>query len=190
MKIGYARVSTDDQTTALQLDALKRAGCTKTFKDHGVSGVAKDRPGLERALKALRKGDVLVVWRLDRLGRSLGDLIEIINALAARGCGFLSLTENIDTTTAGGRLVFHLMGALAEFERSLIGERTRAGLRAARARNVQLGRRPTLDARQVAHARKLVNAGERVEAVAASLGVNYTTLWRAFKRQEAQARIR
>ena len=101
MKIGYARVSTDDQTTALQLDDLKRAGCTKTFKDRGVSGVAKDRPGLKRALKALKKGDVLVVWRLDRLGRSLGDLIEIISTLAARGCGFLSLTENIDTTTAG-----------------------------------------------------------------------------------------
>src|ERR671914_1917590 len=139
MQIGYARVSTDDQTLDLQLDALKAAGCEQIFTDR-VSGVRAERPGLINALDHLRSGDTLVVWRLDRLGRSLPHLIETVTALAGRGVGFKSLTESIDTTNTGGRLIFHIFGALAEFERDLIRERTRAGLTAARARGRKGGR--------------------------------------------------
>jgi DNA invertase Pin-like site-specific DNA recombinase len=137
--VGYARVSTVDQNLDLQLDALKQAGCTKTFKDT-ISGAKAERPGLSEALEFLREGDVLTVWKLDRLGRSLRDLIDIINSLKARGIGFKSLQDAIDTTTAGGMLIFHVMGALAEFERALIRERTHAGLKAARARGRKGGR--------------------------------------------------
>mgnify|MGYP001626276637 CR=1 FL=1 len=131
--IGYARVSTAEQDTALQTDALQKAGCERIFTDT-ASGAKTDRPGLAEALAYLREMDVLVVWRLDRLGRSLAHLIETIGALEARGVGFRSLTENIDTTTPGGRLIFHVFGALGQFERDLIRERTRAGLSAAAAR--------------------------------------------------------
>src|SRR5918992_3372949 len=133
MQIGYARVSTDDQTLNLQLDALKAAGCAQIFTDR-VSGVRAERPGLTNALGHLRDGDTLVVWRLDRLGRSLPHLIETVTALAGRGVGFQSLTESIDTTNTGGRLIFHIFGALAEFERHLIRERTQAGVETGRAR--------------------------------------------------------
>ena len=126
MRIGYARVSTIDQTLALQRDALNEAGCEKVFADHGVSGTATTRPGLARALKALKPGDTLVVWKFDRLGRSLSHLVQIIAELGGRGIGFCSLCDPIDTESAGGRLVLHMMGALAEFKRSLIVERTRA----------------------------------------------------------------
>lgn len=180
--IGYARVSTDDQTPALQLDALKAAGCGRVFQDVGASGAARTRSGLVAALAALQRGDVLVVWRLDRLGRSLGDLINLVSGLQAKGCGFKSLAEAIDTTTPGGVLVFHVMGALAEFERSLIVERTRAGLAAAKQRGAKLGRRPSLTAAQVAHARKLIEAGESPAPVAKSLNVSRSTLYRAFER--------
>ena len=121
--IGYARVSTQDQHLRLQLDALKMAGCIKTFTDT-VSGAKAERKGLEDALKFLREGDILVVWRLDRLGRSLKDLIERLTELHSRNIGFKSLTESIDTTTSGGKLIFHIFGALAEFERDIIRERT------------------------------------------------------------------
>src|SRR5947208_3383811 len=127
MIIGYARVSTDDQTTALQRDGLKRARCKLVFEDKGVSGIARKRPALTKALKRIERGDVLTVWRLDRLGRSLRDLITIIGEIEQRGAHFHSVTEHIDTTTASGKLVFHMMGALAEFERTLIIERTQAG---------------------------------------------------------------
>lgn len=177
--IGYARVSTDDQTPALQLDALKAAGCERLFTDRGVSGAARGRPALGEALAALKSGDVLVVWRLDRLGRSLSDLIALTGELKARGCGFRSLSESIDTTTAGGVLVFHVLGALAEFERGLIAERTRAGLAAAKKRGAKLGRRPALSADQVSHARQLIDAGERPSDVAKSLKVDRATLYRA-----------
>src|ERR671915_2316924 len=133
MLIGYARVSTHDQTLALQQDALEKAGCTKIFTDT-ISGVKAERRGLREALEYVRAGDTLVVWRLDRLGRSLKDLIEKLTELHNRKIGFKSLTENIDTTTSGGKLIFHIFGALAEFERNLIRERTNAGLTAARAR--------------------------------------------------------
>ena len=131
--VGYARVSTTDQDLALQLDALTAAGCVKVFEDR-ASGTRADRPGLRAALDYARDGDVLVTWKLDRLGRSLPHLIETVTSLATRGVGFRSITEAIDTTTPGGRLVFHLFGALGQFERDLIQERTRAGLAAAAAR--------------------------------------------------------
>ncbi len=138
--MGYARVSTAEQDPALQLDALEVAGCWRVFTDH-ASGSREDRPELAAALDSLRPGDTLVVWRLDRLGRSLPHLIDTVTGLRERGVGFRSVTEAIDTTTAGGRLVFHLFGALAEFERQLIRDRTLAGLAAARARG-RVGGRP------------------------------------------------
>ena len=140
MLIGYARVSTHEQNLDLQKDALKQAGCDKIFVDE-VSGVQAARPGLEKAMEILREGDVLAVWRLDRLGRSLKHLIELISHLEENKIGFKSITETIDTTTTGGRLVFHIFGALAEFERNLIRDRTMAGLEAARARGKKGGRR-------------------------------------------------
>lgn len=140
MIVGYARVSTQDQNPELQLDALRAAGCEQVFSEK-ASGALKDRPELTACLRTLRKGDSLVVWKLDRLARSLKDLVELMQDLDQRGVGFRSLTETIDTTNAGGRLVFHVFGALAEFERSLIRERTLAGLAAARARGRRGGRK-------------------------------------------------
>ena len=137
--IGYARVSTNDQNLHLQQDALSTAGCLKIFTDT-ISGVKSERKSLAEALDYVRGGDTLVVWRLDRLGRSLKDLIESITELHSQNIGFKSLTENIDTTTSGGKLIFHIFGALAEFERDIIKERTNAGLTAARARGRQGGR--------------------------------------------------
>ena len=143
MRIGYARVSTEDQNTSLQTDALKNAGCEQLFEEK-ISGKSKDRPELDICLKVLREGDILVVWRLDRLGRSLEHLVQIIRDLESRKIGFLSLTESIDTTNAGGKLIFHIFAALAEFERNLISERTKAGLKAARARGRKGGRKAKL----------------------------------------------
>lgn len=143
MMIGYARVSTQEQQPALQLDALAKAECEQVFEEK-ITATAAHRPEWEACKRMLRKGDTLVVWRLDRLGRSLRDLVETIQALEERGVGFQSITESIDTTSAGGRLVFHIFGALAEFERSLIQERTKAGLAAARARGRKGGRKPKL----------------------------------------------
>jgi DNA invertase Pin-like site-specific DNA recombinase len=159
MRIGYARVSTDDQSLNLQLDALRAAGCTRIFTDK-LSGRNRNRPGLDRACKAMKPGDTIVVWRLDRLGRSLMDLIELVSTFQHKGCEFRSLMEAIDTATAGGKLVFHIMGALAEFERRLISERTMAGLKAARARGTRLGRRPRLSQAQLHEARRMVGSGE------------------------------
>jgi DNA invertase Pin-like site-specific DNA recombinase len=181
MKIGYARVSTEDQNLDLQRTALIQAGCGDIFQDR-ISGMVTKRPGLDHALHHCGEGDVLVVWKLDRLGRSLSHLIEIIQTLGQRGVGFQSISENIDTTTAGGRLVFHMMGSLAEFERSLIAERTKAGLSAARARGVRLGRRKALSADQVKHARALIEAGESASDIARSLRVSRATLYRALPR--------
>jgi len=175
---GYARVSTLDQNLELQRDALEKAGCERIFEDH-VSGASSERPGWAKATTALREGDTLVVWRLDRLGRSLKHLIDTVNELNARGIGFKSITESIDTTTPGGRLVFHIFGALAEFERELIRERTQAGLEAARARGRKGGRPRKLSARQVATARMLLGDSKRtVTEVAELLGVSRTTIYR------------
>jgi len=180
MKIGYARISTADQNTRLQRDALKAAGWEKVVTEQ-ISGTSAKRPKLEKLLRLIKSDDVLTVWRLDRLGRSLPHLIEVVRDLEEQGAGFQSLSEEINTTTAGGRLVFHLMGALAEFERSLIVERTQAGLQAARKRGVRVGRPLSLSPAQVKHARKLIDTGERPTAVASSLGVNRSTLYRALE---------
>jgi DNA invertase Pin-like site-specific DNA recombinase len=156
MLIGYARVSTSDQHLDLQLDALKKAGCEEdNIYTDTVSGAKIERQGLNDALSHLRKGDKLVVWKLDRLGRSLQHLIETINLLHSKGIGFQSLQENIDTSTSGGKLTFHLFGALAEFERDLIRERTQAGLAAARARGRKGGRKRVMSANQIKMAKAL-----------------------------------
>jgi len=183
MKIGYARVSTDEQNLHLQRDALKKAGCKKIVADKGVSGNSTQRDGLDRALKQLRKGDVLVVWKLDRLGRSLRHLIELIAILRENGVGFQSLSDGINTTTAGGKLVFHIMGALAEFERSLIIERTKTGLAAAKRRGKYPGRPTLLTPQQVRHAKKMLDRGEETTgSIAALFGVDRTTIWRALQK--------
>src|SRR5918999_4642102 len=154
MLIGYARVSTTEQTLHLQQDALKKAACSKIFTDT-ASGAKTERKGLEQALTYVRTGDTLVVWRLDRLGRSLPHLIATMTDLEEWGIGFKSLTENIDTTTSGGKLIFHIFGVLAEFERNLTKERTQAGLTAARARGKTGGRPTALTARQLSIAKAL-----------------------------------
>jgi DNA invertase Pin-like site-specific DNA recombinase len=155
IKIGYARVSTIDQTLDLQTDALKASGCVQVYEEK-ASGKQKDRPELAHAIKALREGDTLVVWRLDRLGRSLPHLIETVAAVEALGASFESITEKIDTSCATGKLVFHLFSALAEFERNLISERTKEGLSAARRRGSKGGRKPILDAKATAQVRTLM----------------------------------
>jgi DNA invertase Pin-like site-specific DNA recombinase len=179
MKYGYARVSTDDQKPALQLDALKRAGCEKVFRDDGLSGAIRNRPALLRCLKKLQRGDTLIVWKLDRLGRSLRDLITMLDDLKHRGVKFRSLTEHIDTDTATGRAMWQMIGVLAELERSLITERTRAGITAARKRGVKFGRKPKLDAEQLEHAHEMLDQGKDRQHVARVLKVSRTTLYRA-----------
>lgn len=180
MKIGYCRVSTDDQNPDLQLAALKRAGCRKIFTDKATGAHVK-RPELEKCLKTLTAGDVLIVWKLDRLGRSLRDLIALLDDLKARGVGFRSLTEAIDTATPTGRAMWQMIGILAELERSLIHERTKAGRAAAVARGVKLGRKPKLSPQQVTHARKLLEQGEDRKDIARLLNVSWRTIERAFK---------
>lgn len=178
MLVGYARVSTQDQNPALQLDALKAAGCEKVFTEK-ASGAQRDRPELAAALSYMRPGDSLVVWKLDRLARSMPQLIDTVSRLEDQGIGFRSLTEAIDTTTAGGKLVFHIFGALAEFERSVIRERTRAGLKAARDRGRKGGRPPALSAPDLAAAKALLrDPAITVDEVAMRLKVSPATLYR------------
>ena len=179
--IGYARVSTTDQDLALQLDALAKAGCARVFEDR-ASGATTDRPGLAAALGFVREGDILTVWKLDRLGRSLPHLIETVNAMEARGVSFRSLTEAIDTTTPGGKLVFHIFGALGQFERDLIRERTRAGLDAATARGRQGGRKPVVTDEKLRRAQTLIIQGLTVREVAARVKVGKTALYAALAR--------
>ena len=177
MLIGYARVSTVDQDPSLQLDALRAAGCDELYEER-ASGARADRPVLAEAMKYAREGDTLVVWRLDRFGRSLKDLIQKVEALRDRGIGFRSLAESVDTTTAGGQLVFHVFGALAEFERELIRERTMAGLAAARARGRKGGRPPKMTKQKVKQASLLLaDPTTDVRAVCETLGVSKSTLY-------------
>jgi DNA invertase Pin-like site-specific DNA recombinase len=181
MFIGYARVSTDDQNLDLQRDALQKAGCEQIYTDR-VSGTKAERKGLTEALSHLRKGDTLVVWRLDRLGRSLRHLIDTVTDLQERGIGFKSLQESIDTTTSGGKLVFHIFGALAEFEREIIRERTRAGLTAARARGKSGGRPKAMTAKQVQMLRNLASDPENsIDEICRTLGISRTTFYRYVK---------
>ena len=183
MLIGYARVSTHDQTLALQQDALQQAGCSKIFTDT-ASGVKAERKGLDEALAYVRKGDTLVVWRLDRLGRSLPHLITTMTALEGQGIGFKSLTENIDTTTSGGKLIFHIFGALAEFERNLIRERTTAGLMTARTRGRLGGRPKALTGKQLSIAQDLYDKRHPIAEICRTLKVSKATLYRALKTGE------
>ena len=183
MLIGYARVSTHDQTLALQQDALQQAGCSKIFTDT-ASGVKAERKGLDEALAYVRKGDTLVVWRLDRLGRSLPHLITTMTALEGQGIGFKSLTENIDTTTSGGKLIFHIFGALAEFERNLIRERTTAGLMTARTRGRLGGRPKALTGKQLSIAQDLYEKRHPIAEICRTLKVSKATLYRALKTGE------
>lgn len=181
MKYGYARVSTDEQKTDLQVVALKKAGCRHIFTDT-ASGANSKRPELTRCLASLRAGDTLVVWKLDRLGRSLSHLVAVLSELQDRGVAFLSLTEAIDTKSAAGRLLGHMLAALAEFERSLIVERTQAGLKVAKKRGVKLGRKPALSDSQLKHMRELLDKGESPAAVAKLLNVCRATLYNSLKR--------
>ncbi|MFU4343848.1 recombinase family protein [Pseudomonas aeruginosa] len=185
-RIGYARVSTDDQNLDLQLDALHRAGIADgCLYSDTASGKDAERKELAACLKALREGDTLVVWRLDRLGRSLPDLVRIIGELEKKGVGFESLTEKIETSSAAGKLVFHVFAALAEFERNLIRERTRAGLVAARARGRSGGRRPKLTPQQIKEIKRLMSDPTiPVSQIAERYNVSRTTIYKVAPRRE------
>ncbi|MDQ7839259.1 MAG: recombinase family protein [Thermodesulfobacteriota bacterium] len=177
MLIGYARVSSDEQNLDLQLDTLRKAGCKKIFKDK-LSGAKQDRPGLAEALQHLRTRDTLVIWKLDRLGRSVKGLIELVGKLQEEGVNFHSITDGIDTTTPAGRFFFHVMASLAQMERELLIERTRAGLAAAKSRGRVGGRKRLMTAGKVEAAKKLINEGMPPRDIAQSLGVSVPTLYR------------
>jgi DNA invertase Pin-like site-specific DNA recombinase len=178
MLIGYARVSTDDQNLDLQKDALTQAGCEKILEDR-QSGAKAERPGLKSALAYARAGDTLVVWRLDRLSRSLKDLIEMVTHLESRGIGLKSLQESLDTSSSSGKLIFRIFGALAEFERNLIRERTQAGLQAARARGRRGGRPKALDADKRALAVQLYEGKQHtVKQICQMMGISKPTLYK------------
>jgi DNA invertase Pin-like site-specific DNA recombinase len=177
MLIGYARVSTDDQDLVLQMDALRKAGCKRTFTDK-TSGTKSDRPGLAEALSHLREKDVLVVWKLDRLGRTVKGLVDLIGELSGHGVQFRSLTDGIDTTTTAGRFFFHVMASLAQMERELIAERTKAGLAAARKRGRVGGRKRRMTPGKVESARQLLAGGMPPGEVAQNLDVSIPTLYR------------
>lgn len=186
MLLGYARISTQEQNLDLQKDALNKAGCEKIYEDT-ISGAKANRPGLDECLAYARPGDTVVVWKLDRLGRSLKHLIETVQALDERGVGFKSVQENIDTTTPGGKLVFHVFGALAEFERDLIRERTNAGLAAARARGRKGGRKPMLDVKKRAIAAALhENKDVSVTEICRVLRVSRTTFYRVLRAERQE----
>jgi DNA invertase Pin-like site-specific DNA recombinase len=178
MLVGYSRVSTEDQKLDLQVDALKTAGCEKFFSDQ-VSGASKLKPGLEEALDYLRSGDTLVVWKLDRLGRTVKGLVDLVQCLQDKGIQFRSLTDGIDTSTTAGRFFFHVMAALAQMERELVHERTMAGLTAARARGRLGGRKPKMDDSRRKSAKHLLASGMAPKEVAANLGVSRATLYRS-----------
>jgi DNA invertase Pin-like site-specific DNA recombinase len=183
MLIGYARISTPEQSLDSQLDALKTAGCEKCFSDI-ASGANSTRQGLDEALRFLREGDTLVVWKLDRLGRSLQHLLDTLHTLNARQIGFRSLQENLDTTTASGKLLFHLFGALAEFERDLIRERTHAGLAAARARGKLGGRRRSLDDKKITLLKSLhAHPDYPIADLCQSFRISRATLYRYLKNE-------
>lgn len=183
MKIGYARVSTDEQNFDLQIDLLNMDGCEKIVKEK-MTGKSGNRPALVKTIARLQEGDTLVVWKLDRLGRSLKNLIDILQELKNRKIGFRCIADGIDTETASGKLLFHIIGAIAEFEGVLISERTRAGLKAAQKRGKHIGRPRAINAAQIRLAQRLSASGEMTCAdIAARLKVGKTTLWRAMKRE-------
>ena len=177
MLIGYARVSTEEQSLDLQVDALQQAGCKQVFTDK-TSGNKNDRPGLSEALSQLREGDVLVIWKLDRLGRSVKALVDFVEQLEKREVQFRSLTDGIDTTTPAGRFFFHVMASLAQMERELIVERTQAGLAAARKRGSKMGRKRQMTESKIKSAKKLLAEGTPPKEVAKDLGISVPTLYR------------
>ena len=177
MLIGYARVSTEEQSLDLQVDALQQVGCKQVFTDK-ISGSKTDRPGLSEALSLLREGDVLVIWKLDRLGRSVKALVDFVEQLEKREVQFRSLTDGIDTTTPAGRFFFHVMASLAQMERELIVERTQAGLAAARKRGSKMGRKRQMTESKIKSAKKLLAEGTPPKEVAKDLGVSVPTLYR------------
>ncbi len=177
MRIGYARVSTDDQSLNLQLDALTAAGCARIFTDK-LSGQSRKRPGLGEALAALSRDNQLVVWRLDRLGRNFRDLVDIADELRERGTNLISLSEGIDTSSSVGEIIFRLMSVFSDFERNLIVERTRAGLAAAKSRGVRLGRQSHISVEQIREAQQLKRSGVPMTAIARQLGIGRSTLYR------------
>lgn len=180
--IGYGRVSTVEQNLDLQVSALRAAGCDRILTDDGYSGSDFSRPGLTKLLRTLRSGDILTVWRLDRLGRSLFELLKLIRDLNERGVQFRSLSENLDTNTSAGRLLLHVLASMAEFERSLISERTRAGMAAARARGSRIGRRPAMTQEQRREARlALADGSATVDVIAERHGIHPRTLLRTLK---------
>ncbi len=189
MLVGYALVSTSDQNLDLQIDALDKAGCEKIFQDV-ASGAKSERPGLTEALSFMRAGDTLTVWKLDRLGRSLKHLIEVITQLNEEEKEFKSIQENLDTSTSTGKLLFHLLGSLAEFERSLIRERTMAGLEAARARGRRGGRPRVMDERKVALAKSMLSdPATSIADVSKTLGVSKATLYTYLNQEDGSANI-
>ncbi|AJE47969.1 recombinase family protein [Celeribacter indicus] len=186
-KIGYARVSTKDQKLRMQRDGLVAVGCERIYEDHGVSGATSSRPGLDELMADIRSDDAIVVFKLDRLGRSVLHLADLLTRLRAENIHFCSLSEGINTTTPGGKLVYHIFAAMAEFQREIIAENTRAGLEAARKRGKSLGRPPTLDIEIVLEAHRAVQQdGASIAETARRLGVNRTTLGRALERIEAE----
>lgn len=183
--VGYARVSTQDQDPAMQEDALREAGAGRVFTEH-ASGAKTDRPELSTCLDYAREGDTLLVWRLDRLGRSLPHLLSVVEGLRERGIHFRSLTEGFDTSTPGGKMIFHILGALAEMERAIIQERTQAGLAAARARGRKGGRRTVMTPAKARSARALLDAETPLTEIAQSLGVGRATLYRWLEREQSK----
>jgi DNA invertase Pin-like site-specific DNA recombinase len=181
LKYGYARVSTDDQITDLQVDALRGTGCTKVFTDHGISGMATDRPELQRLLDTVIAGDCIVVWKMDRLTRSLRHLLELSESLASRGVDLVSLNDPIDTSTIHGKAFFRIMGVLAELERDMIVARTNAGIAAAKARGVHCGRRRALSWEQLGAARRMIAEGKTQRQVARLFRVSDRTLSRRLR---------
>lgn len=192
MRIGYARVSTIEQSLALQLDALSAAGCDEVFEDHGISGANLDRPAYGQVMKALKPGDTLVVWRLDRLARSAFDLIDTLQVMKQRGIAFHSICEGMDTASPYGEMIYVISSAFAHLERSLIIERTRAGMAAAKARGVKFGRKPALNGEELREALFLRKQGMSVTAIATHMGVGRSTMYRHLDEVRAmyEARVR
>jgi len=178
MRVAYARVSTSDQSLDLQTDALKKAGYDHLFQDHGVSGIAKDRPELSKALSILEEGDTFLVWRLDRIARSMQELTDTVWMLNNRGVRFVSLCEYIDVSSAFGELILHVLGAIAHFERALLVERTKAGMASAKLRGVKFGRKPVMDGEDVDEALWLINHGMSIQDTAKKFGIGRSTLYR------------